>query len=97
VSEVHAASVFTLEVEAAWTNITLHYTTLHYTTLRGVTSKKTSTLRKKSKFHSEITNVNLYNAMRIGLAFQKFNQMLILFRSKDRPKFHFNKISLGYF
>jgi hypothetical protein len=31
------------------------------------------------------------------MAFQKWNQMLILMQSKHRPKFHINKVSLGYF
>jgi hypothetical protein len=31
------------------------------------------------------------------LPFKTWNRMLILLRSKSRPKFHISKVSLGYF
>jgi hypothetical protein len=51
--------------------------------------------QNKSEFRSRIANVHLNDVMQ--LAFQMWNQMLILLRSKGRPKFHINNISLGDF
>jgi hypothetical protein len=52
--------------------------------------------QNKSKFRSGITDMHLHVMMWIGISEMELN-VLILFRSKGRPKFHINKVRLGYF